>query len=145
MSEEFKNGTKFDCKIVVASWKCTYTQELTSLVPKASKNVQFSSFSSVHTVPSPKCADWSSVFKIYRFQILPAKKVPFSCEWEAYPSAFHRFQNVLASCERSLKYQICIAGCTYIINRNIWYASMGLICDLRYHCYSSWSSTRNGK
>ena len=30
------------------------------------------------------------------------KNVPFSCEREAYPSHFHRFQNVSASCKRSL-------------------------------------------
>ena len=38
-----------------------------------------------------KYADWSSVFKIYRFQNLPAKNVPFSCEQEAYPSNFSPF------------------------------------------------------
>ena len=46
--------------------------------------------------------DKASVFKIYRFRNLPAKNVPFSCEQEAYPTHFHRFQNVPASCERSL-------------------------------------------
>ena len=30
----------------------------------------------------------SIVFKIYHFQTLPAKNVPFSCEREAYPSNF---------------------------------------------------------
>ena len=43
-----------------------------------------------------------TVFKIYRFQNVSAKNVPFSSEREAYPSHFHRFQNVPASCERSL-------------------------------------------
>ena len=43
----------------------------------------------------------------FRFQNLPlsksvGKKVPFSCEREAYPSYFHRFQNVPASCELSV-------------------------------------------
>ena len=31
-------------------------------------------------------AGYGSVFKIYRFQNLPAKNVTFSCEREAYPS-----------------------------------------------------------
>ena len=33
----------------------------------------------------------SIVFKIYRFQNLPAKNVQFSCEWEAYPLNFSPF------------------------------------------------------
>ena len=33
----------------------------------------------------------STVFKIYRFQNLPAKNVPFSCEQEAYPSHYSPF------------------------------------------------------
>ena len=49
----------------------------------------------------------------FRFQNLPfsksaAKKVPFSCEQEAYPSNFHRFHNVSASCERSLRYAVIL-------------------------------------
>ena len=44
-------------------------------------------------------AGYGSVFKIYRFQNLPAKNVPFSCEIRRI---FYRFQNVPASCERSL-------------------------------------------
>ena len=50
-----------------------------------------SSFSSFHTMLFPKCTGYSSVFKIYRFQNLPAKNVPFSCEREAYPSHFSPF------------------------------------------------------
>ena len=57
-------------------------------------------------MPFSKRAGKSSVFKIYRFQNLPAKNVPFSCEREAYPSHFHRFQNVPASCEQSLTLKI---------------------------------------
>ena len=37
------------------------------------------------------------VFKICR------KNLPFLCEQEAYPSHFHRFQNVPASCERTMR------------------------------------------
>ena len=56
----------------------------------------------LHDAVSNLCRLW------LRFQNLPfsksaGKNVPFSCEWEAYPSNFHRFQNVPASCERSLK------------------------------------------
>ena len=36
-------------------------------------------------------AGYGSVFKICRFQNLPAKNVPFSCEQEAYPSNFSQF------------------------------------------------------
>ena len=36
-------------------------------------------------------ASYGSVFKINRFQNLPAKNVPFSCEQEAYPSNFSPF------------------------------------------------------
>ena len=36
-------------------------------------------------------AGYGSVFKVYRFQNLPAKNVPFSCEQEAYPSHFSPF------------------------------------------------------
>ena len=62
-----------------------------SLVPKASKTVLFSKFSSVYTMPFPKSVGWSSIFKLYRFQNLPAKNVPFSCERETYPSHFSPF------------------------------------------------------
>ena len=61
------------------------------LVPKAPEKALFSSFLSVFTMLFLKCADKSSVFKIYRFQNLPAKNVPFSCEQEAYPSNFSPF------------------------------------------------------
>ena len=46
----------------------------------------------------------SSALKIYRFQNLREKIMPFSCEREAYPSHFPRFQNVSASSERSRHY-----------------------------------------
>ena len=50
----------------------------------------------------PKGIGYSSVLKIYRFQNLPAKNVPFLFVREAYPSHFLPFSNVLASCERCL-------------------------------------------
>ena len=50
---------------------------------KLSKNVLFSLFPSVHTMPFPKFAGYSFFFKIYRFQNLLAKNMQFSCEQEA--------------------------------------------------------------
>ena len=41
----------------------------------------------------------------YRFQNLPAKSVPFLCEWEVYPSHFSPFRNMPASCKRCLSLQ----------------------------------------
>ena len=50
------------------------------------------------------------MFRFHRFRVfilpfskLAGKNVPFSREWVAYPPRFHRFQNVLALCERSIK------------------------------------------
>ena len=71
-----------------------------SLVPKASKTDLFSKFSSVYTMAFPKCAGYSSVFKIYCFQNVPAKMSRFRVPIR---HIFHRFQNVLASCERGLR------------------------------------------
>ena len=51
-----------------------YPKELISLIPKASKNLLFSSFSSVQKMPFPKCASWSSIFIINRFRNQPEKK-----------------------------------------------------------------------
>ena len=42
-------------------------------------------------MPFQECASKSAVFKIYRFQNVPAKTVPFSGEQEAYPSHFSPF------------------------------------------------------
>ena len=39
------------------------------------------------------------VFKIYRFQNLPAKIVPLSCERETIRRIFHHFENLSASCK----------------------------------------------
>ena len=65
-------------------------------------------------------ASYGSVFKIYRFQNLPAKNVPFSCEQEAYPSNFSPFSKCAASCERSLslsKNYIQTRDLTYLLKR----------------------------
>ena len=47
-------------------------------------------------------AGYGSVFKIYRFQNLPAKMCRFRVNGRPIRRIFHRFQNVPASCERSL-------------------------------------------
>ena len=62
-----------------------------SVTFKKHRKSSVSSFSSVHTMLFPKCTGYSSASKIYRFQNLPAKNVPFSCEREAYPSHFSSF------------------------------------------------------
>ena len=49
-------------------------------------------------------AGYGSVFKIYRFQNLPAKNVPFSCEREAYPSNFSPFSKCAGVVCKSVPY-----------------------------------------
>ena len=53
-------------------------------------------------MPFPKCAGYSSIFKIYRFHSLPAKMCRFRVNGRPIRRIFHRFQNVPASRERSL-------------------------------------------
>ena len=55
-----------------------------------------------------QCADQSSVFKIYRFLNLPAKiyRCRFCVNGRPIRHFFHRFQNVPASCESSLSYNL---------------------------------------
>ena len=47
----------------------------------------------------------------FRFQNLPAKNVSFSCQREAHPSNFYRFQNVPASCECILHNNLLRVSC----------------------------------
>ena len=54
---------------------CTIRTNQPRLGP--SKNVLFLRFSTVHTISFSKCAGNSPAFKIYRFQILPAKMCRF--------------------------------------------------------------------
>ena len=68
------------------------------------EKVLYTSFSSVHTMPFPNCACYSSVLKIYRFKNLPAKMCGFRVNGRTIRHIFHLFQNVRASCERSLNY-----------------------------------------
>ena len=50
-------------------------------------------------------AGYGSIFKIYCFQYLLAKKMfRFRLNGRPIRHIFHRFQNVLVSCERSLIY-----------------------------------------
>ena len=80
-----------------------YLQESISLVLRASKKAKLSSFSSVYTIPFPKCAGKSSVFKIYRFQKIYRQKVcRFRVNGRPISHTFHRFQNVPAQCKRDL-------------------------------------------
>ena len=50
----------------------------------------------------PKCTGYSSVFKIYRFQNLTQKMCRFRVNGRPIRHISNRFQNVPASCERSL-------------------------------------------
>ena len=69
----------------------TYTLRIDLSRSISVENVLFSSLLSVNTMLFQVYAGYGSVFKIYRFQNLPAKNVPFSCEREAYPSNFSPF------------------------------------------------------
>ena len=89
MPEQFENGRKFDDK-----------NSLQDLMPKNSTytlRIDLSRFKSVE-----KCSVFifveclndavSNLCRLrFRFQNLPAKNVPFSCEREAYPSNFSPF------------------------------------------------------
>ena len=58
----------------------------------------------------PKCTGYSSVFKIYRFQNLPAKMCRFRVNGRPIDHILHRFQNVPASCEHCPRVQsrVCV-------------------------------------
>ena len=45
------------------------------------------------------------------FEICRPKNVPFSCEREAYPSHYHRFQKVPGSCECSHVHSVNVIEC----------------------------------
>ena len=81
---------KTRCKTLIP-WKCTYTLRIDQSRSKSVQKVLFSSILRVHKMPFSKCSGKSFVFKIYRFQNLPAKHVPFSCERKACPSHFLSF------------------------------------------------------
>ena len=75
-------------------------KEWISLVPKRLQMFCFHHFP-VFTRCRSKMCRLASRFQTLSFSNLPAKNMPLSFEREAYPSNFHRFQNVSASCERS--------------------------------------------
>ena len=55
MPKQFENGAKLDGKDFDAIEMYLHPKESISLVPKASKDVLFSSFSSFYTMPFPEC------------------------------------------------------------------------------------------
>ena len=82
------------------------------------ENVPWSSVLSGDTMPFSKCAGQSSVFetlmfRICHFQNLLAKNCSL-CKREAYPSHFCRFQNLAASCERSVRGEKSVATISVI-------------------------------
>ena len=97
MPEQFENGRKFVSK----SWLQDFGAIGRYLQPKCQsvffqkrrKLFYFKIFKCLQDAVSKMCPFpfQSSVFKIYRFQNLPAKNVPFSSEQEAYPSNFSPF------------------------------------------------------
>ena len=94
MPEKFENDRKLDGKNSLQDFdaKEVYLHPNNRSVSFQKRlKMLFLSFLSVYAMPFPKCAGQSSVFKIYRFQNLPAKNVPFSCEREACPSNFSPF------------------------------------------------------
>ena len=97
ISEQFENGKKLDGKNSLQDFdaKEVYLHPNNRPVSfqKHLKMFHFSSCSGVYRMSFPKCAGYSSIFKIYRFQNLPAKIVPFSCERKAYPLHFSPFSN----------------------------------------------------
>ena len=106
MPQQFENGRKLDGKNSLQDFdaKEVYLHHKNRSVSfqKRVKNVLFSSFSSVYTMPFPKCAGYSFVFKIYRFQNRLVKMCRFRVNGRPIRQIFHRFQYVPALCERSL-------------------------------------------
>ena len=94
MPAQFENGRKFDDKNSLQDLmpkNSTYTLRIDL---SRSKNVEKCSvfiFVECLNDAVSNLSGYGSVFKIYRFQNLPAKNVPFSCEREAYPSNFSPF------------------------------------------------------
>ena len=91
MPEQFENGAKFDGKKSLQDFGVIEGY----LHPK-SRSVSFQKclkmFCFHHIQVFTRCCFQNVfVFKIYRFQNLPGKNVPFSCEQEAYPSNFSPF------------------------------------------------------
>ena len=106
MPEQFENVRKFVSKKLVARLWChrkvPTTQVSISLLPKTSKIVLFQNFQMFtrcrfQNVPIRVPFSKSTVFKICR-----QKMCRFRVNRRPIRRIFHRFQNVPASCERSL-------------------------------------------
>ena len=100
MPDKFENGRKLDGKDSLQGFDakevCLHSKNLSVSFQKQLKMSCFRHFQvfrrcSFQNVPIRVPFSKSSVFKIYRFQNLPAKNVPFSCEQEVYPSNFSPF------------------------------------------------------
>ena len=107
MPEQFENSRKLDdktrCKTLMPK-KCAYTLRIDQYRSKSGQNVLFSSFSIVYTMPFQNFRvrvpfSKSTVFKIYR-----QKMCRFRVNGRPIRRIFDRFQNVPASCERSLSF-----------------------------------------
>ena len=94
MPAQFENGRKFDDKNSLQDLmpkNSTYTLRIDLPRSKSVEKCSVFIFVECYTMLSQIYAGYGSVFKIYRFQNLPAKNVPFLCEREAYPSNFSPF------------------------------------------------------
>ena len=80
-------GRFFILYIATIRFRCSHVYTLLesiSLFLKASINVPFSLFWTLHTMMSSKCAAKSSIFEINCLRNLPPNDMPFSCGREAY-------------------------------------------------------------
>ena len=94
MPAQFENGRKFDDKNSLQDLmpkNSTYTLRIDLSRSKSVEKCSVFIFVECLNDAVSNYAGYGSVFKIYRFQNLPAKIVPFSCEREAYPSNFSPF------------------------------------------------------
>ena len=101
MPAQFENGRKFDDKnslqdLMSKNSTCTLRIDL-SRSKSVEKCSVFIFVECLNDAVSNLCRSR------FRFQNLPAKNVPFSCEQEPIRHIFHRFQNLPASYERSLR------------------------------------------
>ena len=115
MPEQFENSRKFDCKISLQDLdaKDRYLHPKNRPV-SFQKRLEMFCFIIFKCSLEPVSKMCRSDFRFPNLQFSESagKNVPCSwpcwwpcsCEWEAYPSNFSSFQNVLASCQRSFSY-----------------------------------------
>ena len=94
LSLKFENGRKFDvetrCKTLMSK-KCTYTLTTDHTHSKSVEKCHvFISFQCCHDAVSIMC-QLEFRFQNLLFSKFAGKNVPFSCEWEAYPSHLSLF------------------------------------------------------